>query len=166
MPVDKSKMKDQQGRYLTQGLFIDFNYDPTFAVYSFKDEDFEYKGVMYQSLKRLYLEVADPTEYQFAMKHLYDWQHWKRICDNKALLKQIEVWREELEVALRSASILAMSDMTDNFQAQKFLAERGWEKNGVGRPKKTDPLREDKIQDKIAEELKDTLTRMDKYKVA
>lgn len=164
--MDKTKFKDNQGRYLTQSLFIDYNYDDKFAIYSLKDNDFLKDGVLYPSLKRLYLKTADPTEYEFANKHLFNWQHWKRLCSNNIILREIEEWREELEVSLRSAAVLNMADMTENFQAQKFLAERGWEKNGVGRPKKVDPLREEKMADKIADELKDTLTRMDKYKAA
>lgn len=163
---DKSLFKDPLGRYITQSLFLEFNYEKKFAVYSLKDDDFDYEGKFYPSLKRLYLMCADPTEYQFAMKYLYDWKHWQRLCDNKQIMREIADWREELQVSLQSAALIAMADMTENFQAQKFLAERGWEKNRVGRPNKVDPLKDEKIQDKIADELKDTLSRMDKYKVA
>lgn len=162
MKFDKSKMKDNNGRMITQSLFLEHNYSE-FAMFSFDDDDKEFKGKVYPSIKKLYLECADPTEYIFAKKYLLGWEHWKRILENKALLKEIEMWREELEVMLRSEALRSITAMEQNFQAQKFLSEKGWEKMGVGRPKKVDPLKEEKIQDAIALELKDTLKRMDTF---
>lgn len=162
--VDKAELKDVTGRPLTQSLFLEHNYSD-YAQFTLNDEDKTYKGRVYPSLKKLFLEMADPTEYQFAKKHLLGWKHWKRLNENKALRPEFDEWREELEIMLRSEGILAIAEMTDNFQAQKFLAEKGWEKRGAGRPPKS---KEDSqnVEDRIAEELKDTLVRMDDYKRA
>lgn len=160
--VDKTKLKDTIGRPLTQSLFLEHNYSE-YAYFTLNDDDKMYEGRLFPSLKKLYLEVADPTEYQFAIKHLLGWTHWQRLNENKALVKHFDQWRQELEVMLRSEALLAISDMNENFQAQRFLAEKGWEKGTVGRPKKSDPQREDAIQERIADELKGALVRMDQY---
>ena len=80
MKIDKSRMKDQHGRYIVQGLFLEDRYNVDLAVYTLAGEDKEHKGIIFPSLKRLYLEEGDPVEYTFATKWLFDWPHWKRIC--------------------------------------------------------------------------------------
>src|SRR5574337_457896 len=98
MIADKSKMVDTNGIPLTQSLFLEMGYNTDYAMYTLKDRNHEYKGVLYPSLKALYLEESDPTEYLFADKYLLGYQHWKRICRNKMLLPYVEEWREELEI--------------------------------------------------------------------
>lgn len=67
---DKTKMKDTQGRPLTQSLFLEPNYNVDYAYYTMDDDDKNFKGKVYPSLKRLYLEMEDPTEYEFATTYL------------------------------------------------------------------------------------------------
>lgn len=159
---DKSLMKDAMNRPLTQGLFLELNYGD-FAYYTLKDDDYEYKGKLYKSLKKLYLESRDPTEYDFATKYLLGWEHWRRICANAALRKEIVKWREELELAIRSQAIAIIQDIAerdDNFQAAKFLADRGWEKNGRGRPSKEDVDRHMKVNELLNTEFDDDFNRV------
>ena len=152
MKIDKTKLKDSGGRYLTQSLFLEFNYNTDFAVFTFDDEDKQYKGKTYCSLKKLFLEEEDPTEYRFAKKYLLGWAHWQRLNGNEALRKHFDEWREELEVYLRSQGLKAVIDMSeDNYQAAKYLAEKGWDKNKVGRPSKKDQEREKRINDGMSE---------------
>lgn len=152
MKIDKSQFKDSGGRYLTQSLFLEFNYNTDFAVYTFDGEDKEYKGKVYPSLKRLYLEAEDLTEYTFARQHLFNWEHWMKMKENKALRNHFDAWAEELEVYLRSQGLRSVVEMSEhNFQAAKFLSEKGWEKRGVGRPSKSEQAREDRIRDSMSE---------------
>lgn len=163
--VDKSKLKDGMGRPLTQSLFIDFNYDVKFAVYTWQDEDKEYNGVVYPSLKKLYLECEDPTEYQFAKKHLLGWSHWQRLKANQALAHHFNAWREELDFLLASDAIAQIQDMSsDNFQAAKWLADRNWNKGSVGRPSKKDQERDKRISQKIDEAFSADIARMEDYR--
>ena len=62
------KFRDETtGNFYTQGLFLELSYaDLRNAVYTLKDFDYEFKGKTYISIKRLYLEIGDPTEYEFA----------------------------------------------------------------------------------------------------
>ena len=129
-------------RPLTQSLFLEIGYNAD-AVYTLKDIDHEYNGKVYKSLKALYLAVSDPTEYKFANTYLLGWDHWQRIVANKALAQHIEKWRFELEIKLRSEGVLAVrrhsqSKHPSAWQASKWLADRGWETRGAGRPSKED----------------------------
>lgn len=144
---EKSKFKDSGGRYLTQSLFIDYQYDTKYAIYTLGDEDKEYEGVLYPSLKRLYLEVADPTGYEFANTYLFNYEHWERICANKVLYAEIEKWERELEVLLRSRAIRQIMSLGyDSFQAAKWAADGHWDTKR-GRPSKAEQARERAIRD-------------------
>lgn len=136
--IDKSKFKDSKGRYIVQGLFLEDSYNADLASFTFDGEDKEYKGRVYPSLKRLYLEHGDPIEYSFARKYLYDWKHWQRLCKNAVVSRHIEEWRNELRLALVSDGVANLMSLADegSYQAAKYLADAGWEKNERGRPSK------------------------------
>jgi hypothetical protein len=161
--IDKSLLKDSRGRPLTQGLFLEVGYNTEFAIYTLKDEDFEYEDKTYLSLKRLYLEHADPTEYDFACTYLLGWDQWQRICANKIFTKVVESWRIELELKLRSQAfkdIMMQSQGDKGFQAAKWIADRGWDKRMVGRPSKDELEREKSIRDIIAAEYNEDVVRL------
>lgn len=87
---DRSRFRDRTGKYITQSLFLENGYNTELAVYTLTDEDKEYKGKVYPSLRRLFLECMDPTEYVFATTYLWGWEHWQRICANKMMAEFIE----------------------------------------------------------------------------
>lgn len=157
---DKSRFKDSMLRYRTQSLFLEYQYDEGPAVYSLTGEDKEYNGTVYPSLRRLYLEMADPTEYEFANKYLFDWDHWQKIVNNAILYAYIEEWREELEVKIRSQAIRKMLAMDGNFNAIKWAADGHWNTRGRGRPKKEDKVKERQIREKAVAETLDDSSRI------
>jgi hypothetical protein len=162
----KDQLRDTRGYPLTQSLFLEINYSE-YAVFTFNDEPKEYNGKIYPSLRQYYLDIADPTEYQFAKQCLLGWDHWQRICENVLVKKEVDKWREELEVALRSEGILSIIETGadgQNFQAAKWLADKGWEKNKVGRPSKAESEREKRIANRINNEFGADIIRMEKYK--
>lgn len=165
--IDKSRLLDTMGRPLTQSLFLELGYSE-YAVYTLKEFDYPYKGKHYPSLKKLYLQEEDPTEYTFAERHLLGWQHWKRLCENKAISKHIEEWREELELKIRSQAVRDMINMcaseNGNYSAAKFLADRGWDKRAPGRPSKAEQEKTAKVQDRIEAEFLADVKRMDEYR--
>lgn len=167
--MDKSKFLDGQGRMLTQGLFLEINYDDT-AIYTLKGYNHTHKGKEYPSLQLLYLEEEDPTEYDFANKYLLNWKHWKRICENKVLLRYIVTWREELELKMKARAVKEMQALVNsengNFQAVKYLMERGWEKRGAGRPSKADIAKKTAINKQINEEFAGDVKRLEDYRKA
>lgn len=165
--IDKSKLVDSMGRPLTQSLFLEIGYSD-YAVYTLKEQDYEYKGKVYPSLKALYLKEEDPTEYQFASRHLLGWQHWKRLCENKQVAKFIDEWREELELKIRSQAIRDMQNLcateSGNYSAAKFLADRGWEKRGAGRPSKNEKERHLRVEERLAEEFSADIKRLEDFR--
>ena len=166
MNYTKAQLKDSQGRPLTQSLFLEIGYSDS-AIFTLKEDDYEYKGKLYQSLKRLYLDFEDVTEYEFAIKYLIGWQHWQRLAANKAIAKYINVWREELELKIRAQAIRDIMDMTaeeKSFQAAKWLSDRGWEKRAPGRPSKLDKQRDDKMQERLDNEFSADIIRMNTRK--
>ncbi len=164
----KDQMKDSRGYPMTQALFLETVYERDKAIWTFDDEDKEYEGKTYYSLRKYYLDIADPTEYQFAIQCTLGWDHWNRILDNKMIRKEIDKWREELEVALRSEGIQAIIDATasdgGNFQAAKWLADKGWDKKSVGRPSKSDMDRQKRVADRVNQGFGAEIVRMDKFK--
>ena len=164
--TDRPKFKGGQGVWLTHSLFLETsNYDKALAVYTLKDEDHEYKGKVYPSLKRLYLEVGDPTEYSFAQQHLGGWEHWQRILNHKLIVKDhISKWREELEMRFRSEAVRGMVDaatgMKPSFQAIKWLADAGWDVNKISGNRKQKEDRKLASVTSIREEYSDDIERM------
>ena len=163
MKIDKSKFKDSGGRPITQSLFLEIGYSEN-AFYTLKDEDYEYNGKVYPSLKRLYLEHEDVHEYDFATTYLLGWNHWQRLLNNKQVRKYIDEWRNELDLKLKSAGFRAILesalDEDGGFQAQRYLADRGWLKASVGRPKADTTEQDKKVQEQLENEFSADIVRL------
>lgn len=159
-------MLDDKGAALTQGLFLETSYGNTENImYTLKPRDHMYKGKMLPSIKRLYLEMEDPTEYFFAYEYFLDWEHWLRIKKNKLIAAHMKGWEAELEVRARALGVKALFDLAldgekPNYQASQFLAKGGWTERSAGRPTKEAVQRETKIQARIKEEFGSDLTRL------
>lgn len=165
MEIDKKRFLDIKGRPLTQSLFLEIGYQEDFAVYTLKDWDWMYNGKTYPSIKQLYLAHEDPTEYDFACTYFLGWNHWLRLCRNKAFAKHVEEWRTELELKLSSAAIRTILDLSEGekgFQAAKYIAERAWNKHPVGRPKKDTSEQDAMIEERLNEEFKEDVARLRK----
>lgn len=140
--MDTNKFKNSSGAYLLRGLFYETTgADKTGVIYTLKDEDHE----GYPSLKRLYMEVGDPTEYHFAINHLAGVEHWDRLCESTWFKPYIEQWRRELELRYRAEALNRIIEESKKetsaarFQANKFILDKGWapsKKDSVGRPSK------------------------------
>lgn len=154
-------MVDGQGKPVTQSLFLEMGYSE-YSIYTLKEVDHEYQGVVYPSLKKLYLEEEDPTEYEFATKYLLGYKHWKRLCANRMLQPHIEEWREELEMKLRSKAVKDMltSAKGGNYQAAKWFADRGWATRAAGRPSKEEVQREKEFQARTDKEYGSDIVRL------
>ena len=154
-------MLDKMGKMRTQSLFLELGYNAE-ACFTLKEEDYTYEGKVYPSLKRLYLEASDPTEYKFATEYLLGWKHWQRMCENKIIRNHIDEWREELEVKLRCQAIgdaIALAK-SGQFQAAKWVADRGWATRAAGRPTKSEIEHEKKVQARINDEYGADVIRM------
>lgn len=161
MKPTREMLTDSAGKPLTQSLFLENGYTD-FAIYTLKDDDMKRKGKTLPSIKRLYLEMEDTTEYLFATEYFLGWQHWKRICNNKLMKDTVEGWREELELKLRAKGLKQAIGHAEggNFQAAKWLSDRGWEKRAAGRPSKEEVARETEIARKLDSEFSDDIARL------
>ena len=152
-----TKFKNNSGQYLLKALFWETNSEtPDQILYTLKDED--YKG--FPSLRRLYLETNDETEYVFASRYFYSWEHWKKVSESSIIKPSVEEWREELQLRILNASLnkikkIAEGAGRDAFAAQKYLIEKPWLKKPVkrvGRPDKVETPIDTKLLSKTLEE--------------
>jgi hypothetical protein len=68
--------KGPQGIYLTKALFLEtYVYDKNTVLYTLKSED----TPDFPSLRNLYLNEEDPSEYVFANKYFANWEHWSKL---------------------------------------------------------------------------------------
>lgn len=149
--TDKPKWKTDQGVYFTKSLFFEMitTTDKPNCVYTLKAED---HPLGYPSLRRLYLEAEDPTEYDFAVQYLGGIDHWKKLVECDWFKPYLEAWRDELELKLKAKAYKRlMAEANDplskhKIEANKFILstvrrvqrnEDLGEKNSKGRPDKT-----------------------------
>ncbi len=154
------------GRWRTQSLFLEM-YVPDAEergiepIFTFKPED--YKGL--PSMKKIYLQIADPTEYKTAIELLGYWDHWKKLLDCPWFMEHLDAWREELEIKLRSGAVKAMIETAQNegskgTNAAKWLADRGWKESKRGRFSKQELERERKIAAGVETSVQEDLERL------
>jgi len=166
------KFKTEQGKWLTQSLFLEIGYRTEFALFTFDGEEKTYKKKKYPSLKKLYLELEDPTEYEFATKYLGGWQHWKRLCSNSLLMEHFSEWREELTLKLRARGVQSMIDEATmggrgQATAARWLAEKGFidapkvdKRRKIGRPLKEEITKEARDMAILREDFAKDLERL------
>lgn len=145
--IDKTKFRNASGTRLYKAIFHEMVFgDKPYAQYTLKDYDHEYNGNKYLSLYKLYMDMEDLTEYEFANTYLDGWEHWENLCECDWFKPYAARWRKELDLkikarALKSIKVKALEDGRDGIDAMKYLLERKWEpkpvgKSGAGRPSK------------------------------
>jgi hypothetical protein len=139
------------GRLRTQSLFIETKNPNYPAPFTLKDED--HKGAM--SMRRKYLDIADPTEYSTAIALLgpLGWKHWMLLtqCEWFAIKFESDRFQEMQDVALNANGTPA------GVAATKWLADRysGSRAPKRGRPSKAEKaqhLKEESEEDRLVTE--------------
>lgn len=156
------------GRILAQALLYESNAnDKSNAVFTLKDRDYiNQDGVYLFSLPRLYLEIGDMTEYEFAQQVFGSWKAWKLFRQMPILRETLEDLQEELEIRERSKAIRTVQELSESDKAQtamsaaKYIAEKGWEQRGAGRPTKKEVERERRIAAGIDKEFDEDFKRI------
>lgn len=166
-PEHKEVLRDKMNRYRTSSLFREFYLNEEGSelepLWTLQDDDPQGK---LPSLKKLYMEIADPTEYEFAMEAFGSWQQWLKIKSSKAIQKWIQFWPDELEIKLRSQGIKAVAQEAKEgknpFTAAKFLAKAEWKPSSSkrGRPSKEEVDRELKIAAQVDAEIGEDAQRV------
>lgn len=154
------------GKWLLLSLFFETSLNKDNVLYTLKDHSITRNGKSYHSLKQLYLEMEDVTEYQFANTYLGGWSHWKELCASPKISEHIEEWREELELKLRSRGMKAMIEKASEEKgtaAAEYLIEKKWDKKR-GRPSKQEKAQEAKKQQTLSTRYSDDLSRITQLK--
>lgn len=149
--ANKHKLVDSTGKRLTTGLFEELIDDRTTVVPVFKLSEW----------RKVYVEVADPTDYNAAAVLIGNWDHWLLLADNPAFRCHLDTWRKEVEVKLRSMAILELvkqSRTPKGTQAARWLAERGWGKRDMR--KKGAKEEEEQANAEVAGRVKDDAKRL------
>lgn len=131
--------KTSGGVYYLKQLFYELatDTDRPFVLYTLKDSD--WKG--YPSLRRLYLEMADESEYNFATAYFDGWPHYQRLLATSWFNDYMSGYREELRLKTLATALFHIKDKakTGDFQANKYILSEEWKgakKSNVGRPTK------------------------------
>lgn len=152
-------LKDHQGRFRTQSIFIEYKHPDFSSPFTLKDEDTAEAISMY----RLYMEIADPTEYEAATQLLGSWEHWQLLAGDKHVkawfLPYITRWRAELQNKLASEHYKRMQSISvtgktasERMAAIKWLASRQ-ESGSRGESKRGRPSK-DELNNRLKDELK------------
>jgi hypothetical protein len=136
---------DTQGRRVFTSLFKEHKrdkvkFEPPFTIVQWKE---------------IYMEVADPTEYQTMLYLVGDWEHYTQIRNHPKIKPVMDLWAMELEVKLRSKAVMNMVDHASRqggTAAAKWLADGDWK----GESKKTKMTRDREAE--VKEEVKKTVT--------
>jgi hypothetical protein len=146
--ADRQHLVDHLDHFLTVSLFEelkrpDVDRQPLFSL---------------ENWRRVYVYIADPTEYSTAMVLIGNWQHWQAMRANKTLAKHFDEWSQEVEIKLRSAGVLNMISLAGSTApgasaSAKWLAEAGFVtdqrlKTKAGRKKEEDV--KDQIKSRVA----------------
>ena len=147
--------KDKRMVYRTKSLFFEYRHPEYPVLFTLKDYDLPLEGGTIRSLKQIYLSLNDPEEYRIATEVFTSLDHWRRLTQLGWFNPSIELWREELEVKLRSEAIDHLRNQAANStSAAQFLAKGSW-KDKRGRPSREEKeaiqKREGLIQDEVDE---------------
>jgi hypothetical protein len=156
--------KNGYGRVHTRALFVETSQNPELIKFTLRNEPVN----GYPSLRQLYFEADDPTEYSFAIKHLGSIAQWDALCDCSWFRPFVTAWRREHELQYKAAALRRIREDADSgsktsFAANRYLMEKGWEpKDGKsrGRPSKDEINAEAKRQAADVVRVEDDFSRV------
>ena len=164
LPVDITHPTTNQT--MTNQLFFENYKDNDKAIFTLKDKDFvDPKGTLYPSLKKLYLESDDPTEYVFAKTVFGSWKIWKKVRSCKLVKELIDDWKEELEIKMRSQAQLKIVEISNSkspnaMQAAKYVDQEIFKRHQRGHPSKEEVQGHLNKEAKVATRVSDDMKRL------
>lgn len=161
-----NKFRAGNGQRLLRGLFREMETPDQSvpSIYTLRD----YDNNNLPSLYRLYMEMEDITEWDFAQTYLDGWDHWEILCSCRWFEPHITRWRKELNLKLTAKRLKAIikdaeSNSKTAFASNKYLVEKGWlpaQDRKRGRPSKEEVRQELEKAAKEAQLLEDDLSRI------
>lgn len=164
LPVNISHPTTNQP--MTNQLFFENYSDNDKAIFTLKDKDFaDPKGKLHVSLKRLYLDSNDPTEYTFAINVFGSWKLWNKVRECKLVRDNIKDWKEELEIKMRSQAQLKIVEISQSkansaLQAAKYVDQEVFKRHMRGRPTKEEVQGHLKKEANISKQVKEDMDRL------
>jgi len=133
-----------------------------YVLYTLKSEDHE----GFPSLRRLYLEEDDPTEFFVAEEYFDGQPHWRRLISQDWFMSYLAPIREELEVKHRAQYLRALREdaLKGDKVTSRYLLDRV-EKSEVkaGRPSKAKIRQEAEKLVKESGDVKDDFARLKEH---
>jgi len=167
------------GNYQLRSLFYetgcnkDFDFPPVYTL-KLRDHDIPTDSVVYnpegcnrcRSIYLEYVDIADPSEYKFAMRVFGSWEHWRQLRECDFFQPTYKLMKEALKVKLES-EVVELAKQTikagvgpQSLQAAKWLYDQIRPHTKRGRPSKAEVDGELKRQSSEAKELKEDLERL------
>lgn len=144
-----TKFKNFMGTHLLKPLFyeqIKEAADSHLCLYTMKDYDHtitvQGEEVELPSIKRLFVEMEDTTEYLFANEYFDNFQHWKKIKSTNWFAPLYLEMKEELLLKLQAKALSKIRSLEDDpkvsYHVNKYLLEEGYKDktDTRGRPSK------------------------------
>lgn len=134
--------RDSINRFRTQSLFMEYNpRQEKFPAY-FTLADHDRNGFV--SVRRIYLELCDPTEFLVGQTLLGDFRHWQALLERPWFRDKVDQWRVELDNKLESEALQALRETVrdpksaSRITAAKAILEKPWrsKQSTRGRPSK------------------------------
>ena len=101
-----------------------------FTNYSLKKKDHKVGDKTYLSLHKIYIDMEDPTEYEFALAVFGDFSVWENLCNLSWFKVHHQQMKKELMLKLKARTIRGMiNDLEEgkaSYNAQKYLADAGY----------------------------------------
>lgn len=149
-PDHGSKFKSVNNAWLLKPIFYEMSdSDKSRVLYTLKPEDYTVDGKTYPSLRRLYLEEADTSEYYFAEKYFGGYPHFRRLLSASWFLDYLSELREELALKIKADATRRIAEIAaDKKDRGSLAANRAMlesvspKKSSVGRPTKESIKRE------------------------
>ncbi len=139
----KPPYKSSLNQWYTKSLFYEVHMGMAHEVRTVEKPPFTLNIVKpgYICARTTFVELGDPTGYQWAMRYLGDWTHWQKLMQCKWFVEAYNGWVQELETKARSEAIIrlqeiAASESPQAISAAKYLASLEYKKSGRGRPSK------------------------------
>ena len=121
-----NKFRGVTNKYYTVQLFLEESPETETVLYTLQRQDVD----EYPSLYRLYMEMEDFTEFEFASKYFESFQHWKHICKTSWFSPHIAEWREELELKVKARNLKSLIDKAESdASVAKYLLNNKWVDN-------------------------------------
>ena len=138
--------KRPSGHWITTGLFSQTCGDYDTSVFSLEDPT-EINHRVQPSLKDLYMECNDLTEYKFAMIVFGSWEYFEKVKASKVGV-WFKKWNQELRMKMKSKAVEAlvlasMEEGSKGIQAAKYIANHEWDKTSVRKTKEINEFEDD-----------------------